>query len=74
MVCTAASGFAESGCGCRLAGPPKMEHDGINGIGKWHVVNVPHSTCRGAFHPMTFRTECSAATCACPELACTQTA
>eukprot|EP00966_Prymnesium_polylepis_P324615 7380641-Prymnesium_polylepis.1 len=62
----AANETREGGCGCRMTHNPLMEHNGVGGVGEWHVVVQPHFNCpRGSFRPAVFCTDCSAATCAC---------
>ncbi|KAL3898366.1 MAG: hypothetical protein SGPRY_012854 [Prymnesium sp.] len=66
MVCMSANEAKEGGCGCRQEAEPKMEHNGVNGIGEWHVVTQPHFNCpRGSYRPAIFVTECEAASCEC---------
>mmetsp|Transcript_25173 Transcript_25173/g.37786 ORF Transcript_25173/g.37786 Transcript_25173/m.37786 type:complete len:130 (+) Transcript_25173:1-390(+) len=57
----------EGGCGCRMSGEPRMEHNGVGGVGEWHVVTQPHFNCPGgSFRPAVFVTACDAACgCAC---------
>ncbi|KAL1511800.1 hypothetical protein AB1Y20_005086 [Prymnesium parvum] len=65
MVCLAASETKEGGCGCRMSGEPRMEHNGVGGVGEWHVVTQPHFNCaKGSFRPAVFVTACEAA-CEC---------
>ncbi|KAL1511910.1 hypothetical protein AB1Y20_005191 [Prymnesium parvum] len=66
MVCMAANDSKEGGCGFRQTSEPKMEHNGVSGVGEWHVVTLPHFNCpRGSFRPAVFATECDEGCCAC---------
>eukprot|EP00966_Prymnesium_polylepis_P142588 3291992-Prymnesium_polylepis.1 len=66
MVCMAASEAREGGCGCRMTHKPLMEHNGVGGVGEWHVVVQPHFNCpRGSFRPAVFCTDCDGTSCGC---------
>lgn len=68
VVCMATSS-GSGGCGYRMAREPLMDHNGVAGVGEWHMVLQPHFHCpggQGRFRPAVFETVCDESSCDCP--------